>query len=229
MPLDPLDKIRETLARHERMLLNRNLENSSITAGQMRFIGGTLRVDSGGHVEIVGTLSVQGTSRIIGPVTITGTLSIDGPTTITGNTTVTGTLTSNGTVNLNGPTTISGALDVNGTSTLSGDLTVDSAGSIAVSGTTPITLGTVGGVATIDLGAADVRSNGAEAGIYGGNYGVGISANGAALGNPSGARVQATADGLYAFGVGAAGSGSGTVDPIGIDSAGRLVRTGSSA
>lgn len=60
------------------------LENSSITDGRMRFIGGTLRVDSGGRVEIVGFLQVEGTTNIVGPVTIAGDLDITGNTTVAG-------------------------------------------------------------------------------------------------------------------------------------------------
>lgn len=92
------------------------LENSSITRGRMRFIGGTLRVDSGGRVEIVGFLQVEGQTNIIGPVTIAGTLNI------TGNTSVTGTFTTTGQVNLNGPTDINGTTEINGDTSITGAL-----------------------------------------------------------------------------------------------------------
>lgn len=75
-----------------------NLENSSITNGRMRFIGGTLRVDSGGRVEIVGTLQIDGTTvvngqfKIEGPWTFNGDGTIAGKVSITGNQDVTGSI-----------------------------------------------------------------------------------------------------------------------------------------
>ncbi|MCB8043626.1 hypothetical protein JM654_03805 [Microbacterium oxydans] len=38
------------------------LENASITNGRLRIIGGTLRVDSGGSLIVVGTMSIDGTT-----------------------------------------------------------------------------------------------------------------------------------------------------------------------
>src|SRR5690606_4180344 len=67
-----------------------DLENSAIENGRMRFIGGLLRVDSGGRVEIVGTLAVEGTSQFVGPVTISGPWTFSGNGSITGDVDLTG-------------------------------------------------------------------------------------------------------------------------------------------
>src|SRR5690606_32886406 len=67
-----------------------DLENSAIENGRMRFIGGLLRVDSGGRVEIVGTLAVEGTSQFVGPVTISGPWTFSGNGNITGDVDLTG-------------------------------------------------------------------------------------------------------------------------------------------
>lgn len=90
MSLDPMAELRNRLEKVEALLRSRYLERSSVDSGRMRFIGGTLRVDSGGRVEIVGFLQVEGTTNIIGPVTISGALNITGTTSITGATTITG-------------------------------------------------------------------------------------------------------------------------------------------
>lgn len=43
------------------------LENSSITEGRMRFIGGLLLIDSGGTLQVIGTLDGEGNFRWVGP------------------------------------------------------------------------------------------------------------------------------------------------------------------
>ncbi|MEW2011464.1 hypothetical protein AB0300_18545 [Microbacterium sp. NPDC078814] len=74
------------------------LEASSITNGRVRFIGGLLRIDSGGRVEIVGTLQIDGTTTVTGTFTVTGNFKVtgpwrlEGPGDITGNVDVTGTI-----------------------------------------------------------------------------------------------------------------------------------------
>ena len=99
---DALKKLRELQDRVRQLETAIPLENASVTEGRVRFIGGTLRVDSGGRVEIVGTLHVEGTTQFIGNVT------------------------------LQGPWTFSGDGDITGDVTLSGDMTVDSGGEIRV-------------------------------------------------------------------------------------------------
>lgn len=61
----------------ERLKAANPLESASVTKGRVRFIGGTLRVDSGGRVEIVGTLVVDGETDITGETTLSGDLTVD--------------------------------------------------------------------------------------------------------------------------------------------------------
>lgn len=157
---DPWAELRDLRRRIQRLESGTFLENSSITEGRMRFIGGTLRVDSGGRVEIVGYLSVEGTTDIIGPVTISGDLNITGPTTITGPTQVTGDLdvdgatTITGEFNLDGPWTISGAGDITGDVSVTGDFEVLGGGRIRV-GNVVLTPGN-GGRLTIGTGSSQI-------------------------------------------------------------------------
>lgn len=75
------------------------LQDASVSEGRLRFIGGTLRVDSGGRVEIEGTLQIDGateltgTTQITGPLTVTGTWELEGDGEITGDVDLTGELT----------------------------------------------------------------------------------------------------------------------------------------
>lgn len=125
------------------------LQSASVTKGTVRFIGGTLRVDSGGRVEIVGFFSIEGTTQIIGPVTISGDIH------------ATGEWTQIGPWHLNGTGSIAGNADITGTLTLLKDLIVSSIGKIEVQGTNPIRLRQVGGLARMDLGnTASVWSGG---------------------------------------------------------------------
>ncbi|MCC4250725.1 hypothetical protein [Microbacterium testaceum] len=97
------------------------LENASITNGRLRIIGGTLRVDSGGLVDIVGTLQVDGTT------TVTGEFTVSGPTEITGSFRVTGPWTLEGTGEITGDYTVTGKvtqvgdMDIDGVLTVNGD------------------------------------------------------------------------------------------------------------
>ncbi|MEW2011412.1 hypothetical protein AB0300_18275 [Microbacterium sp. NPDC078814] len=92
------DWIPKLVRRIERLESGALLENSSITGGRMRFIGGLLRIDSGGRVEIVGTLQIDGTTTVTGTFTVTGNFKVtgpwrlEGPGDITGNVDVTGTI-----------------------------------------------------------------------------------------------------------------------------------------
>lgn len=97
-------------------------QSMSITKGRMRFIGGTLRVDSGGRVEIVGFFSIEGATEIIGPVTISGSIH------------ATGEWTQIGPWHLNGDGSISGDVDLTGTLHLLSDLIVSAIGKITVQG-----------------------------------------------------------------------------------------------
>lgn len=74
--------LREMKRKVARLESGSMLENASITRGRVRFIGGTLRVDSGGRVEIVGTLSVDGPWDLDGDGDITGDVALDGTMTV---------------------------------------------------------------------------------------------------------------------------------------------------
>lgn len=112
--------IRKLIYRVDRLEGGAMLENSSITSGRMRFIGGLLRVDSGGRVEIVGTLQVDGES------TITGQFNVVGPFSLTGDGEITGQLT------ISGPVSITGDIDLTGIMTVTGDIVVTGTGKIRI-------------------------------------------------------------------------------------------------
>lgn len=97
-----------------------SLENASVTGGRVRFIGGTLRVDSGGRVEIVGALVVDGQTGITGPVRITGRLDVDGPWAINGDGSITGRMQVTGPWGLQGDGSITGRVDITGDTTIAG-------------------------------------------------------------------------------------------------------------
>lgn len=96
------------------------LQASSVTQGRVRFIGGLLRIDSGGRVEIVGTLQIDGTTKVTGTFRVDGPWTLAGNGAISGNVTGTGTLTWNGPWNLNGPGNVTGVVNVSGDLNLSG-------------------------------------------------------------------------------------------------------------
>lgn len=154
---DPWVAIRELQAEVRRLRSGIPLENSSITNGRMRFIGGLLRVDSGGSVEIVGTLSIDGTTTVTGSFTVTGPWELEGDGTITGAVTITGNVTSTGTLTQNGPWNLNGTGTIAGNVTQTGDLTVSGGGKITVPGDNPIVLENVGGVAHIGVGGSEIR------------------------------------------------------------------------
>ncbi|WP_242085976.1 M23 family metallopeptidase [Microbacterium lacticum] len=133
--------IQRLVRRVERLESGAMLENASVTSGRVRFIGGELRIDSGGQAIIEGTLSVEGVSTVTGTFTVSGpwTMSgagvISGATSITGNvtiggdTTITGKLLQNGTWELNGNGKIQGDVDVTGGGKIrAGQLTISPTG-----------------------------------------------------------------------------------------------------
>ena len=120
--------IQKLVMRVSRLESGAMLENSSITNGRMRFIGGLLRVDSGGRVEIVGTLNADGTINFTGPFTSTGATTLDGDVKITK------------TLDVTAATTLRNTLAVKGQATLENDLTVKDAGKITVEGAIPMVL-----------------------------------------------------------------------------------------
>jgi hypothetical protein len=171
--IDRLSGEVESLKRQVRQLATQSpLESSSVSNGRVRFIGGLLRVDSGGRVQIVGTLEVDGTT------TVTGTFNVSGPFKLTGNGEITGFLKITGPTEINGATTINGNFWVNGYTRLANDIFLESGGRL-VSG--PLVIdrnGAYGGrVASsgsllLDAGTAVVL--GAPATVQGGLTAVGL-------------------------------------------------------
>lgn len=107
--------IRKLAYKVDRLYNGTQLENSSITEGRMRFIGGLLRVDSGGRVEIVGTLQVDGQTTVTGEFEVTGDFTVTGPWNLKGAGIIEGDVT------ITGKVTQVGDMDVDGVFTLNGD------------------------------------------------------------------------------------------------------------
>lgn len=168
-----LEDIEKRLQRQER---TNPLESSSITSGRVRFIGGLLRVDSGGRVQIVGTLEIDGQTTVTGvfdvngPWTLAGNGDITGDVAIAGDVNVTGTWTQIGTWSLDGNGDITGDVTATGTWTQVGDWSLDGDGEISaggklvVAGANPITLIQEGGQAKIKVGSTGEIA-GSDAGI----------------------------------------------------------------
>lgn len=184
---DPWVAIRELQSEVRRLRSGIQLENSSITNGRMRFIGGTLRIDSGGRVEIVGTLEIDGNT------TVSGTFDVDGPWSLDGNGTITGNVTSTGTFTQNGPWALNGTGTIAGNVTQTGNLTVSGGGKINVGTNMTLTPGTDGGsvvfgngsklsanASSIGLtyGTSTVRIGDSTAGLLAGSNSITVSGSG---------------------------------------------------
>lgn len=111
------------------------LQNSSISEGRMRFIGGLLRVDSGGRVEIVGTLQIDGSTIVTGTFDITGAVSMTGAVDITGPLTISGDVSMTGAVGIDGPLTVSGEWEITGDGEIAGNVSLTGDMEIAEGGT----------------------------------------------------------------------------------------------
>lgn len=126
-----LEQLRQDVRRLQR---TNPLEAASVTSGRVRFIGGTLRVDSGGRVEIVGSLRIDGSTVVNGTFKIEGPWSLNGNGEIAGNVAVTGKLTQNGPWELRGNGDITGDVGIDGDLSLgsgrflAGPLIIDKAG-----------------------------------------------------------------------------------------------------
>lgn len=104
-------------------------QRMSITKGRMRFIGGLLRIDSGGRVEIVGTLDIDGTTKVTGKFTLTGqNWEISGNGTISGDVTISGKLTVTGATVVGGAMTLNNTLTVASGQIRAGDVTITPSG-----------------------------------------------------------------------------------------------------
>lgn len=109
--------IERLVRRIERLESGAMLENSSITEGRLRLIGGLLLLDSGATLQVIGTLNGDGSFNW------TGTETHKGNETHEGAITNTGTLTNNGQTRLNGPVTVAGDVTSTGKFSNSGDFT----------------------------------------------------------------------------------------------------------
>lgn len=99
------------------------LQNASVSAGRLRFIGGLLRIDSGGRLEVVGSATIDGSTNVTGTFVLTGAgWRIVGSGTIEGPTTVTGTL------KVDGDTRITGTLGLEGDIALTGNMGIADGG-----------------------------------------------------------------------------------------------------
>lgn len=161
------------------------LEASSVTNGQIRIIGGTIRVDGGGNLIVNGTMSVNGTSTVTGSFTVSGPWNlsgagtISGNVTITGNVTATGTLTQNGPWNLNGAGTIAGDVNQTGNTTQQGNVTLTGGGKITA-GLIEITPSVSGG--SIQFGSGRrIDAGSGFLGVYDGGRFIVFNSSGVAI------------------------------------------------
>lgn len=132
--------LEKRVAALEELLRANPFESASVKNGRLRFIGGLLRVDSGGRVQIVGTLEIDGHTTstgvfdINGPWDLAGDGTITGNVSIAGNVTATGEWTQIGEWHLNGNGSITGNVDITGLLTLMSNLRVSTLGKIIVNG-----------------------------------------------------------------------------------------------
>ena len=183
--------IQRLVARVSRLESGAMLENSSITNGRMRFIGGLLRIDSGGRVEIDGELSGIGKFLWDGIVTLTSTFTAKGRTLFEGDT------TQKGPFHVEGDQDNTGKLAIKGDTTLEKDLNVKPGGKIIIEGTQQITLSSVAGTATLQFSDGPrLWSNGAAARMDSGpGTGIVLATDSAAiLRSPNTANAVATSD-----------------------------------
>lgn len=96
-PTDPYEAIAELKSLVDRIYSGAFLEDSSVTDGRMRFIGGLLLIDAGGTLQVVGTFDGDGDFIWSGPWKFTGDGEITGATSITGDIDLEGTMTIPGT------------------------------------------------------------------------------------------------------------------------------------
>ncbi|MGA1826996.1 peptidoglycan DD-metalloendopeptidase family protein [Microbacterium sp.] len=206
---DAFAALRRLAYRVDRLEGGAMLENSSITEGRMRFIGGLLRVDSGGRVEIVGTLQIDGTS------TITGQFTVEGPWSLTGDGEITGTVTISGPVTISGDTAITGAVSV------TGSITVDAGGTIVVGG---MALDPSAAGGSLDFGSSrSINAGSGFLGLYGEQGFFVVNSSGPAMIHADGGGFQAQSDGPHLSGAAVVAS-TVVTHWLGVDSANRIVK-----
>ena len=138
----------EDLMRRVRALETQSpLERSSVKNGRVRFIGGELRIDSGGQLVIKGTLAVDGDS------TVTGTFTVSGPWNLTGTGTITGATSITGNVTVAGKLVQNGEWELNGAGKIRGNVAVEAGGKITVGG---VVLDSSFGAPRVQLGSAQI-------------------------------------------------------------------------
>lgn len=169
------------------------LENSSITNGRLRFVGGLLRLDSGARLEVVGTASIEGPLAIKGTLTVTGTASIEGPLTIKGTTVVEGDLSVTKTLDVTATTKLQGVV------TLLKDLILQAPGKIKA-GTIEINPTDNGGV--IKIGTARIWVNGTQFEIQAGSWQIWTDGTGICIGSRLGTYARFTGSAVQLFGIG---------------------------
>lgn len=212
----------------EELLRANPFESASVSQGSLRFIGGLLRVDSGGRMEIDGTLAVNGITTVTGTFTVSGPWQLEGNGEITGNVVITGDVTSTGTLTQNGPWmmnglgTIAGNVTQTGNHTLTGNFTVAAGGKITV-GSMVIDPAN-GGTVTFPGGA--VVKGGASGGveIRQGDYAAVINSTGGSIGKPGNA-IAVTNGGVFQLVGVPATSGKGVPSgTLWADTSGRIYR-----
>ncbi|MBO3663740.1 hypothetical protein [Microbacterium stercoris] len=236
-PDRPEDAIWRILERLDRLETAANLRSASVHDGQTRFVGNeSILVQGSGKVE--GWWIVTGTQRVTGRLEGSGTLDWTGPWALSGDGDITGSVDITGILRLLSDLNVEGGGEINvggikltplggGRIQVGGDggIIIDSASkSITIPGTNPITIKTEGGVAKIDLGVADVISNGDQAGIVAGNYWVGAENGSAFVGQSGGSMFVVIGGQPKVRGTLAPGSGVGAVTALGVDEADNLVR-----
>lgn len=150
--------IKQLHAKVDRLYSGALLENSSITKGRMRFIGGLLLIDTGGTLQIIGTLDGEGNFRWVGPWEFDSPEGgrIAGDVDLAGDFGLTGKLTAQNVRIQDGKILVGEG---------SSEIVIDGAtGTIKVNGSDPITLVTENGQAKIKVGDVGEIA-GSDAGI----------------------------------------------------------------
>lgn len=179
---DAWNWIQRLVWRVERLESGAFLENSSITNGRFRIIGGLLRVDSGGRVEVIGEW------RFFGPGAITGDVVAEGK------------WTQNGDWEFNGNGRVAGNADLTGTIRAMGGGKV-----VVQGGGGDVVLDSSFGSPRVQLGAAQIEGGSSSITLTSGSATVYIMDNTiriAAMATRSSADVGLPAGSVYADSLG---------------------------
>ncbi len=176
--------LQRLIRRVERLESGAFLENSSITGGRLRFIGGLLRLDSGALLELIGQWRFFGNGAISGDVVAEGKWTQNGPWEFNGPGDIDGDVLLGGDFNLTGKLTAAGIRIEDGI------IWVGTSGSlIAIDGTTgQIVAGSMvidptgGGSVTFPGGAVVKAGSSGGVAMTQGSYTAVITATGASIG-----------------------------------------------